>query len=147
MLRVRKLLEMRKRISDYYRENLSFEVFENPVARMDQRFLDRTAKVIEDHITDHEFGVEELSGEVAMSRVHLYRKIKQITGMSVSEYIRTVKLKLAKDLLRKGEMTIAEVAYASGFASPSYFTKCFKLQFSHSPSDYLTQFTDDRTTR
>ncbi|MDF1573394.1 MAG: substrate-binding domain-containing protein [Bacteroidales bacterium] len=140
LVRVRKLLEMRKVLGDHFREYLSFEAIENPVGHMDQRFLERTSRSISDHLQDLEFGVEELSREIGMSRVHLYRKIKQITGMSVSEYIRSVKLMHAKGLIRKREMSISEVAYASGFANPSYFTKCFRDQFDQSPSDYLAQF-------
>jgi len=143
MLRVRKLLEMKMRVNEYYKENLSFEEVESPVTRMNQRFLDRVAKYIEDHIHNNEFGVEELSIEMGMSRVHLYRKIKQITSMSVSEFMGTVKLKHAKLLIRKGEMSISEVAYASGFSNPSYFAKCFRKQFNQSPSDYLAQFSED----
>ncbi len=140
LVRVRKLLEMRKALGDHFREYLSFEAIENPVGHMDQRFLERTSRAITDHLQDLEFGVEELSREIGMSRVHLYRKIKQITGLSVSEYIRSIKLVYAKNLIRKREMSISEVAYASGFANPSYFTKCFRNQFNQSPSDYLAQF-------
>jgi YesN/AraC family two-component response regulator len=141
MIRVRKLLEMRNRINEHYKEHLSFSEIENPVGRMDQRFLDKTAKLIEDHINDQAFGVEELSREIGMSRVHLYRKVKQITGFSVSDYVRSVKLRVAKQLIRNGKMNISEVAYASGFSNPSYFTKCFKSQFNQSPSEYQSQFT------
>lgn len=140
MIRVRKLLEMRSRIAEHFREHLTFEAVGEPAGRVDQRFLDRTSGIIADHLLDQEFGVEELSREIGMSRVHLYRKIKQITELSVSEYIRSIKLKHAKNLIRKGGKTIAEVAYESGFSNPSYFTKCFRNQFDQSPTEYMAQF-------
>jgi AraC-like DNA-binding protein len=136
-LRVRKLIELRTKFNEHYRDHHTFENLENPIGRLDKRFLDRTASFIMDHILSQEFGVEELSKEIGISRVHLYRKIKQLTGLSVSEYIRAVKLNKSKDLMIKGGMTISEIACASGFASPSYFTKCFKNQYDMAPSDYL----------
>jgi signal transduction histidine kinase/DNA-binding response OmpR family regulator len=136
-LRVKKLIELRSKMNDHYRDHHSFENFENPIGRLDKRFLDRTASVIEDNILSQEFGVEELSKEIGISRVHLYRKIKQLTGLSVSEYVRAVKLNKARGLMGRGGMSISEIAYTSGFTSPSYFTKCFKNQYDISPSEYI----------
>jgi signal transduction histidine kinase/DNA-binding response OmpR family regulator/ABC-type xylose transport system substrate-binding protein len=136
-LRVKKLIELRKKLNEHYRDHHSFENLESPIGRLDKRFLDRSASFIMDNILSQEFGVEELSKEIGISRVHLYRKIKQLTGLSVSEYIRSVKLNKAKALMQNGGMTVSEIAYASGFTSPSYFTKCFKNQYEMSPSDYL----------
>ncbi len=136
-LRVKKLIELRKKLNEHYRDHHSFDNLENPIGRLDKRFLDRTASIIMDNILSQEFGVEELSREIGISRVHLYRKIKQLTGLSVSEYVRAVKLNKSKDLMMKGGMTVSEVAYASGFTSPSYFTKCFKSQYDMAPSDFI----------
>ena len=67
----------------------------------------------------------------------MYRKIKQLTGMTSSEFIRSIKLKKAATLLMESGMTVAEIAYQTGFSSPSYFTKCFKEQFKMSPKEYV----------
>ncbi|MFW5645465.1 MAG: response regulator, partial [Bacteroidota bacterium] len=141
LTRIRKLLEMRKLIAEHYREHLTFDIIKEGVDRMDQHFLDRTNSIITQNIGEQDFGVKELSREVGMSRVHLYRKIKQITELSVSEYIRSIKLSYAKNLISKGELTISEVAYEAGFSNPSYFTKSFKNQFHLTPSEYQSQIT------
>jgi signal transduction histidine kinase/DNA-binding response OmpR family regulator len=143
-LRVKKLIELRKKLNEHYRDHHTFDNLDNPIGRLDKRFLDRTASVIMDNILSREFGVEELSKEIGISRVHLYRKIKQVTGLSVSEYIRAVKLNKSKELMNKGGLTISEVAYASGFTSPSYFTKCFKNQYDMAPSDYMNSLNANR---
>ena len=91
---------------------------------------------MEEHLEKEELTVEELSQLLGLSRVHVYRKIKKLTGMSVSEFVRSVKLKLSLNLIKTNGKTIAEIAYEVGFSSPSYFTKCFKDQFGISPSEF-----------
>ncbi len=74
---------------------------------------------------------------MGLSRVHLYRKVKKLTDMSVSEFVTSVKLKKSLDLLVNSGKTIAEIACEVGFTSPSYYTNCFKKQFNLSPSEYI----------
>ena len=69
------------------------------------------------------------------SRSQLYRKIKTLTGVSVNEFIRNVRLEKAKQLIELGSDNINEVSYKVGFSTPSYFTKCFKLKFGHLPTE------------
>jgi AraC-like DNA-binding protein len=135
-VRVDKLIESRKRIRDHYKENLGFEE-EIDLTTIDRRFMNKTIDLIEKHLSDTDFGVEELSKEVGMSRIHLYRKIKQLTDMSVSEYIRSIRIKKAAGLLEKSGLTITQVANDTGFSTPSYFTKCFKQYYKVSPSAYV----------
>ena len=84
-----------------------------------------------------QLSVEGLGEKMGLSRVHLYRKVKKLTDMSVSEYITSVKLRKSLDLLVNSGKTIAEIAYEVGFTSPSYYTNCFKKQFNLSPSEYI----------
>jgi AraC-like DNA-binding protein len=83
--------------------------------------------------------VEDLSHELGMSRVHLYKKLLSLTGKSPLEFIRTVRLKRAAQLLEKSQLTVSEVAYQVGFNNPKYFTKYFKEEFQVLPSQYAAQ--------
>ena len=75
--------------------------------------------------------------EIGLSRVHVYRKIKHLTGLSVSEFIRNIKLKKAAVLLSESGKTVAEIAYETGFSSPAYFSKCFRDLYHMSPGEYI----------
>lgn len=135
-IRVKKLLELRKKLQETYRGKLVIDEEENQISRMDKKFLNKISKIVEEHLEKEELSVEELSQIVGLSRVHVYRKIKKLTGMSVSEFVRSVKLRLSLELIKKSGKSISEIAYEVGFSSPSYFTKSFKEQFGISPSEF-----------
>ena len=135
-IRVKKLLELRKKIQERYKGQLLVAEDNKDLSRLDRRFLNKISQIVEEHRDKEEFSVEELSQLLGLSRVHVYRKIKKLTGMSVSEFVRSVKLKLSLNLIKNSGKTMAEIAYEVGFSSPSYFTKCFKDQFGMSPSEY-----------
>ncbi|MBU2912597.1 MULTISPECIES: helix-turn-helix domain-containing protein [Reichenbachiella] len=100
-------------------------------------WLERVTAIIEENIADTEFNVQCLVQTSGMSRSVLYCKLKELTGFSTSEFIRTIRLKHAVALLRSGACSIKEVRYKSGFNSASYFTRCFKKQYGYLPSEYL----------
>jgi AraC-like DNA-binding protein len=81
--------------------------------------------------------VEKLSREMNVSRVQLYRKIKEITGFTPVDYLRNYRLTKAVELLQKRRFSISEVAFQTGFSSPAYFTKCFRDAFNMTPTEYL----------
>jgi signal transduction histidine kinase/DNA-binding response OmpR family regulator len=135
IIRVRKLLEQRNKIREHYKDNLDFEMDEQ-LNSMDKKFLTKLTSYIDNKEEDNDFTVTELSKKLGMSRVHLYRKIKKLTDMSVSEFIVSVKLKRSLTLLRNSGKTIAEIAYEVGFSNPSYYARCFKNQFKILPSEY-----------
>ena len=91
--------------------------------------------IIQQHLSDCDFGVEDIGKEIGLSRVQLYRKIKAMTGSSVVDILRKARLAKGKRLLENRSMTIAEVAYEVGFSAPSYFTKCFKDEYGMLPGD------------
>lgn len=93
-------------------------------------------KLIEEHIDNSEYNVEQLSADMGMSRMNLYRKLQAITGQTPTEFIRTIRLKRAAQLLQDGKLNVSEVADRVGFSSSSYFTKCFKEQFGVLPTQY-----------
>lgn len=91
----------------------------------DRIFLDKLSAIIEENINNEQFGIEDLILELNMSRTQIYRNLKKISNVSVSQYIREYRLEKAMELLQEGEFTASEVAYRVGFGSPTYFNKCF----------------------
>jgi TolB-like protein/class 3 adenylate cyclase/Tfp pilus assembly protein PilF len=101
----------------------------------DQQFLKKAIGIIEDHISNEQFGVSELAEALNMSRSNLLRKIKKLTNQSVSQFIREVRLKGGMELLSQGSLNVSEVAFKVGFSSTSYFIKCFKEYYGYPPGE------------
>lgn len=98
-------------------------------------FLIKITSLIEENISNDKFGVSELANEVGMSRSNLLRKIKKLTSLSVSQFIRKVRLENAMDLLKEESFTVSEISYKVGFGSTSYFIKCFNDRYGYSPGE------------
>lgn len=103
----------------------------------DNEFLRKITGVIEKHLANEQFGVSELAHEVGMSRSNLLRKVKKNTGLSVSQFIRQVRLQQAMDILRETSSNVSEVAFQVGFSSTSYFIKCFHDYYGHPPGEVV----------
>lgn len=106
------------------------------VEKMDDLFLRRFLTQIEEIYTDSEFNVEKLSDTLGLSRGHLHRKIKDLTGTSPVDFLRNYRLKKAAVLLKQKQYNINEIAYQTGFSSPAYFAKCFKAVYNQTPKEY-----------
>jgi len=102
---------------------------------MDDTLLKKLAEAIEENIENEQFGVEDLASEVSLSRSHLHRKLQQLTGQSISQYIRAIRLEKSMILLQKDVATISEIAYRVGFGSPTYFIKCFHEHYGYPPGE------------
>ena len=102
----------------------------------DELFINAALESIEQNMSNSEYSVEDLGKDVGLSRMQLYRKLKGMLGQSANEFIRTIRLKRAAQLLKTNEYTIAEVTYMCGFTDLQYFRKCFKKQFQMNPSDF-----------
>jgi signal transduction histidine kinase/ligand-binding sensor domain-containing protein/DNA-binding response OmpR family regulator len=102
----------------------------------DEKFIQQALALIEKNISNPDFSVEEMSRELFLSRVALYKKLLSLTGKTPIEFIRSIRLKRAAQLLEKSRFTIAEIAYESGFNNPKYFSRYFKTEFGILPSDY-----------
>ena len=105
------------------------------VSSIDDLFLKKIKGVVEAHIAEEGFGVDELAREAGMSRSQIHRKLTALTGMSAGDFIRYLRLHRAMDLLRQNAATVAEIAYMVGFSTPAYFTKCFHELFGATPSE------------
>ena len=116
------------------------ELVEKPTLQApDERLLERVMKVVNAHITDSDLSVEQIANEVGLSRSHLHRKMKELTGESTSDFVRNVRLKRAAYLLEGGKHSIAEVMYACGFDSPPGFSTRFKNFYGVSPTEYMKE--------
>ncbi|MCQ2219969.1 MAG: response regulator [Prevotella sp.] len=109
------------------------------VPNHDEVLLKRIIKVIEDNISNHDLNVEMLARESALSRVHLYRKLKELTNQSPSDFIRQIRLKKAGELLRKGNYNISEVARVMGFSSLAVFSRAFKDFYGVTPKEFVKE--------
>ncbi|MCB9277254.1 MAG: helix-turn-helix domain-containing protein [Lewinellaceae bacterium] len=101
----------------------------------DNAFLEMATQVAEQHLSNEQFGVSELAREIGMSRSNLLRKVKKLTGLSVSQFIRQLRLKRAMELLKQNAFTVSEISYQVGFGSASYFIKCFREFYGYPPSE------------
>lgn len=101
-------------------------------------------ELVETNLNNEQFGVEELSDAIGLSRSQLHRKLKKITGQSISQFIREFRLKKAHELLLQEDLTAAEVAYKVGFSSPTYFSKAFHDYFGYTPGEVKKQFTSTK---
>ena len=135
-LRLRNILEMRQRLQSKMVEGTTEceEEEDVTVSALDREFIDRVRGLIDEHISDSEYSIGELCRDIGMSRTTVYNKIKALTGESIVEYIRTVRLTRGKELLATGEYPVSTVAYMVGFSDPKYFSSSFKRKFGVSPS-------------
>lgn len=106
------------------------------ITSLDEKFIEKAMKYVSDHLDSPDLSVEELSDSLGMSRVRLYKKIKQITGKTPIEFIRVIRLKRAAQLLRESQLNVSEIAYRTGFNSPKLFSRYFKEEFGILPSVY-----------
>lgn len=113
----------------------------------DDALMERITRVINDHLDDSNFNVESLIAEVGISRAHLHRKLKEITGVSAGDFIRNLRMQQAEKLIRKGEINITQVAYAVGFNNQSHFSTVFRKYYGMTPSDYAARHAGDPPTQ
>jgi len=126
------LISTRKILFKKYLSGIDFS--ENTTS-LDQEFITNVLNYINKNISDNNLNVENLADELLLSRSKLYRKIKALTGLTANEFIRNVRLEKSKDILENSEFSISEICYKVGFSSPSYFTKCFKIQYGVLPKE------------
>ena len=136
--RISNLLELNKSLKDTYSKQIHM-VAEQPAETesADVRLLNSLIAFMEAHLSDPNLSVEELSKHAGMSRGSLYYKLIELTGLTPIEYMRSVKLEKAAALLQTSDYNVAQIAYMTGFGTPSYFSRMFKGKFGVLPSEYL----------
>jgi DNA-binding response OmpR family regulator/nitrogen-specific signal transduction histidine kinase len=116
------------------------QISEINLPTLDEKLIEKVNKYTLENISDTEFGIEELSKAIGMSTVYLNKKISALTGKTSSEYVRSIRLRRAAQLLEKSDLSISEVAYEVGYNSPKYFSKYFKDEYNILPSEYRKNF-------
>ncbi len=133
--KVMNMMRLKEKIRSRFKIEMISEPTKVTTQSPDEKFMIKAMKVIEDNLADADFDIEKFAVEVGVSRMQLYRKMNAITGMTVKEFIRNIRIKRAKQLLEDGAMTVSEVAYNVGFKDIAYFRKCFKQQVGINPSE------------
>lgn len=134
--RVNNLILSNQRMKSLFRSQINIEPSEITVSSFDQKLLQKCLRVIEDKMEDEGFGVDELCKEVGISRPQLYRKIKSLVGLSPVQFIRSIRLKRAAQILSQDNSSVSEVMQRVGFNNLSYFSKIFKEEFGSLPKQY-----------
>ena len=139
-IRINNLISIRRKLQEKY-SRVDFipvkKVEEKKLSDLEEQFMSKVLQVIQTHLAEEEFSIEQFGKEVGMSRMQLHRKLKALTGKSASNYLRSIRLNKAKKMIEEQKGSISEIAYSVGFSSPQYFTRSFKDEFGYPPSEML----------
>lgn len=140
--RIRNLLKYKERMAHDFKKQLVFEVKDLNYTSLDEGFMQRAIDCVNAHLDDCDFDQPQFVDEMKTSKSTLYKKLKSLTGLNTSAFIRNIRLKAACRIMEeKGNMIrISELAYAVGFNDPKYFSACFKKEFGILPSEYIERF-------
>lgn len=146
VLKVQNLLRSREAMQRIFHSNepLVIEPKRVTLNSTDELFIQRALESVEKNMSNADYSVEDFGHEVGMSRTQLYRKLKGLTGQSPNEFIRTIRLRRAAQLLEQRQCTVAEITYEVGFTDLQYFRDCFKKLFGATPTEYMNKKTDSR---
>lgn len=134
--RIRNLLKRQSERRQEFTHNITLDPKQISITSKDEVFLQQAIGCIEKNMADPNYMTDNLASDVAMSRMSLYRKVKAVTGQTPADFIRTIRLKYAAQLLKTGNLTVSEVCDKTGFATPQNFTKRFREMFGVLPSQY-----------
>lgn len=137
--RIRNILVQRKQMRKNFQKQIEINPSEITITPVDEQFMKQALDSVEKNISNTDFSVEDLSRELFMSRVSLYKKLLSLTGKTPLEFIRVMRLKRGAQLLEKSQMSIAQIAYEVGFNNPKIFTRYFKEEFNVLPSQYQAE--------
>ena len=144
-VRARNLVEQRRLLREKFSNRITLDPGEITITPLDEQFLRRAMEVVESHLGDDTFDVKAFRELMNMSRSTLTRKLQALTDQAPVEFIRTMRLKRAADLLKMGFGNVSEVAMEVGFSNPSYFSKMFRRSYNIAPADYLKSCNTSRS--
>jgi signal transduction histidine kinase/DNA-binding response OmpR family regulator len=136
--KVQNLIENRRKLQQRFAQELILTPKEIAVTTADEEFLTRLQEVLEKHLTETDFSAAKFSDVMVMNRMQLHRKLKALTGLSSSEFLKSQRLKMATQLMKTKDLSVSEIGYTVGFNDPSYFTKCFKQEYGMTPKEYTS---------
>ncbi|WP_317174687.1 two-component regulator propeller domain-containing protein [Dysgonomonas sp. GY75] len=134
--RISNFIQNRKNKQREFKTDVVLDTSTLETSNIDKEHLDKIIQIIQENISESSFDVNMLAEKLLVSNSSLYRKVKGMTGLSPVEFIRNIRLKYASQMLKEGTRTISEIAYASGFSNPKYFSTCFKEEFNMTPTEY-----------
>ncbi|QCX39079.1 response regulator [Aureibaculum algae] len=138
-LHVQKLIELRRQLRSKYSQEFEIKAKDISVTSVDQQFFKRVQKVLDEQLTNPAFNSNTFVTAMQMSRMQLHRKLKALTGLTTSEFIRSQRLKLSLNYLKNSDLSVSDIAYQIGFNTPSYFIKCFKETYNCTPTVYISK--------
>jgi signal transduction histidine kinase/DNA-binding response OmpR family regulator len=136
--RVKNLIVQRAKLRERFSRTVVLKPQEIAITPPDETFLKKVMAIVEAHLSDSKFSVDDFEREIGMSRRQLHRKQTALTGHSAAEFMRIQRLIRASELLSKTDQNVSEVCYQTGFNNLSYFAKCFKTQFGATPKDFAS---------
>ena len=134
--RIKNLIKSRQDLREHFSKTFDFSPSGLPLNSLDEQLLSQVKRIVEKHIDDSNFSVDQLASILNMSRVQLYRKLKSLTGKSPNQVIRGVRLKRAAQLLETGQYNVSDVTYMVGYNDLKSFRDQFKKEFGVCPSGY-----------
>jgi len=140
LLTIGNILETRKKNQLFLKGEYPEKESEPIINPLDKKLIDKVYHLIKENISDSDFSVDELGREAGLSRMHLFRKMKVLTGYSPSDLIKKIRLEKSKELLQQGELTISNIAYDNGFSTPGNFSTAFKKFFGVTPAHYRAKY-------
>lgn len=137
-VRINKLISLRKSLQRHYISIIRDKslVQQDKNFNTEEKFINKVRRILEENLSNEDFGIHQLCETLAMSRSQLYRKFSSLTDLTVHQFIMTLKLQKAKELLLTSNMNVSEVAYDTGFKNISHFSRVFKKEFGHNPSRF-----------
>jgi DNA-binding response OmpR family regulator len=144
-VRVKNLIELRRKLWEKFRQGSTVEPHDIALTSIDAQFLERAIEVVEVHIAESGFGTETFGREIGLSRSHLNHKLRTLTGQSTHQFIRTLRLKRAAQLLKCHTGNVSEIAYEVGFYNLSHFSRVFREMFGLTPSEYAARHSERKS--
>jgi signal transduction histidine kinase/ligand-binding sensor domain-containing protein/CheY-like chemotaxis protein/AraC-like DNA-binding protein len=143
--KIANILENRKKLREYFYNKVRFEPDTKEIheSNLDSEFIEKAMRLVNDNLQNEDFGIETMVDQLFMSQSTLFRKIKSLTGMSLTGFIRSIKLKTAAQLILQTDLKLSQVAHESGFNDYKYFKKSFEAQFGCLPSEYKSKTLQD----
>jgi DNA-binding response OmpR family regulator len=138
-INIKNIFEQRQKLKDHYSKDHQTELIDLVHSTKDREFMEKLLSIVNDHLINPEMDIEFLCSEIGMSRTKLYQKIKTITGQSIGEFIRSIRLRKAVEIMTREDVLLTEVMYRVGIQTQSYFSKAFKKEFGKTPSQYLQE--------
>jgi DNA-binding response OmpR family regulator len=139
-VQVQRLISFKQAIYSKYLHETTLIPEDSGANKLDDNFIRKVLAFIEENLTDSDLNVDQLANCVSLSKVQTYRKVKAISGLSIVEFIRTVRLKKASQLILEDRLNFSEIAFTTGFSTPSYFSKCFHDHFGKTPSEFASEY-------